>query len=170
MDIAHTARLRLRTITLDDADVAFHLALLNDPAFIANIGDRKVRTMDDSRRYLQDGAVAMQAQRGHSMYLVELKDGTPIGMCGLIKRDTLDEVDIGYAYLPAFRGQGYAWEAAQAVVAHARALGLRRLAGITSPDNTASIQLLQKLGLRFERVVYLREDDPGTNFYLAELA
>lgn len=168
MEIAHTSRLRIRTITLDDEDVAFHLALMNDPAFIKNIGDRGVRTMDESRRYLQEGPVAMQEQRGHSMYVVELLDGTRIGMCGLIKRDTLEHVDIGYAYLPAYRGQGYAWEAAQAVVAHARALGITRLAGITSPGNEASIQLLLKLGMTFQHQTSFK---PGelTNVYLADL-
>lgn len=169
MEITQTSRLRIRTITLDDADVAFHLALLNDPAFIENIGDRGVRTMEESRRYLLEGPVTMQEQRGHSMYVVELKDGTRIGMCGLIKRDTLEHVDIGYAYLPAYRGQGYAYEAAKAVVEHARALGIPRLAGITSPGNEASIQLLLKLGLAFQGITYLKPDDPGTNLYLAEL-
>jgi RimJ/RimL family protein N-acetyltransferase len=171
MKIAETERLRLRTISLDDADVAFHLALLNDPAFIKNIGDRGVRTLEDSRRYIAEGPVAMQERCGHSMYVVELKDsGTPVGMCGLIKRETLVDVDIGYAFLPAFRGRGYAYEAARATVEHARALGITRLAGITSPANTASNQLLAKLGLRFKCLMHLTPEDPGTNLYIAELA
>jgi RimJ/RimL family protein N-acetyltransferase len=171
MKIAETERLRLRTISLDDADVAFHLALLNDPAFIQNIGDRGVRTLEDSRRYIAEGPVAMQERCGHSMYVVELKDsGTPVGMCGLIKRETLVDVDIGYAFLPAFRGRGYAYEAARATVEHARALGITRLAGITSPANTASNQLLAKLGLRFKCLMHLTPEDPGTNLYIAELA
>jgi RimJ/RimL family protein N-acetyltransferase len=171
MDIAETERLRLRTITLDDADVAFHLALLNDPAFIQNIGDRGVRTMEESRRYIADGPVAMQEGLGHSMYVVELKDScTPIGMCGLIKRVTLEDVDIGYAFLPDYRSKGYAFEAARATVEHARALGIPRLAGITSPANTASNELLRKLGLRFKCVVHLTPEDPGTNLYMAELS
>ncbi|GAB3404087.1 GNAT family N-acetyltransferase [Massilia agilis] len=171
MIIAETERLRLRTITLDEADVAFHLALLNDPAFIEHIGDRGVRTMEESRHYITDGPVAMHERHGHSMYMVELKDsGTRIGMCGLIKRDFLEDVDIGYAFMPEYRGRGYALEAARATVEHARALGIRRLAGITSPTNTASIELLQKLGLRFQRVMYKSPEDTGTNLYLAELA
>lgn len=171
MIIAETERLRLRTITLDEADVAFHLALLNDPAFIEHIGDRGVRTMEESRHYITDGPVAMHERHGHSMYMVELKDnGTRIGMCGLIKRDFLEDVDIGYAFMPEYRGRGYALEAARATVEHARALGIRRLAGITSPTNMASIELLQKLGLRFQRVMYKSPEDTGTNLYLAELA
>jgi RimJ/RimL family protein N-acetyltransferase len=170
MDIVETERLRLRTITPDDADVAFHLALLNDPAFIEHIGDRGVRTMDESRRYIVEGPVAMHEKLGHSMYVVELKDSrTPIGMCGLIKRDFLEYVDIGYAFLPSFRGCGYAIEAARATVAHARALGITRLAGITTPTNTASIQLLEKLGLRFQGLIHKTPEDPGTNFYIGDL-
>jgi RimJ/RimL family protein N-acetyltransferase len=170
MDIAETERLRLRTITLDDADVEFHLALLNDPAFIEHIGDRGVRTMEESRRYIAEGPMAMQEQRGHSMYVVELKgSATRIGMCGLIKRETLVEVDIGYAFLPAYRGKGYAYEAARATVGHARALGITRLAGITSPANAASNAMLCKLGLRFKGLAYFGPDDTGTNLYIGEL-
>jgi RimJ/RimL family protein N-acetyltransferase len=170
MDIVETGRLRLRTITPDEADVAFHLALLNDPAFITNIGDRGVRTLEESRRYILDGPVAMQARYGHSMYVVELKESrVPIGMCGLIKRETLVHVDIGYAFLPEYRGQGYAYEAARATVEHARALGISRLAGITSPANVASNELLKKLGLRFRGVMFLTPEDPGTNYYMAEI-
>jgi RimJ/RimL family protein N-acetyltransferase len=170
MDIAETARLRIRTITLDDGDVEFHLALLNDPAFIEHIGDRGVRTVDESRRYISEGPVAMQLRYGHSMYVVELKDSaTPIGMCGLIKRETLVDVDIGYAFMPAYRGQGYAYEAARATVDHARKLGITRLAGITSPANAASNALLCKLGLRFKCLTRLTDEDPGTNLYIGEL-
>jgi RimJ/RimL family protein N-acetyltransferase len=112
----------------------------------------------------------MQEARGHSLYVVELKEsGAPIGMCGLIKRDTLDEIDLGYAYLPAWRGQGYAWEAARAVLDHAPSLGIRRLLAITSPDNLASNGLLRKLGMRFEQFIHLVPDDAGTNLYSIEL-
>jgi RimJ/RimL family protein N-acetyltransferase len=170
MDIVETERLRLRTLTVEDADVAFHLALLNDPAFITNIGDRNVRTMEDSRRTILDGPLTMQERYGHSMYMVELKEsGVPIGMCGLIKRDTLVHVDIGYAFMPEYRGQGYAYEAARATVDHARALGITHLAGITSPANVASNELLKKLGLRFKGVMFLTPEDPGTNYYVAEI-
>lgn len=169
MLIAETERLRIRTITLDDADAAFHLALQNDPDFHRNIGDRGLRTLEDSRRYIAEGAVAMQEKYGHSMYVVELKEGgTPVGMCGLIKRDTLEYVDIGYALLPQYRRCGYTYEAGRAVVDHARSIGITRLAGITSPDNTASNQLLQKLGLRF---VCVRQVLPGedSNLYIVDL-
>jgi RimJ/RimL family protein N-acetyltransferase len=149
--------------------------LVNDPAFIEHIGDKGIRSLEEARAALLSGPVAMQEERGHSLYMVELKDDkapdghVPIGMCGLIKRDTLDGIDIGYAYLPAWRGQGYAHEAAQAVLAHAPALGIARLLAIVSPANEASNGLLRKLGMRFERFTHLVPDGPGTNVYSIEL-
>lgn len=172
MNILATARLSLRTVTPDDAP--FYLALLNDPDFIANIGDRAVRTLAAARDAIAAGPVQMQASLGHSLYLVQLRGAagaaTPIGMCGLIKRDILDDVDIGYAFMPAYRGQGYAFEAASACVAHARSLGLARLLAITSPDNVASNRLLEKLGMRFEKLIYYRLDHSATRLYRMELA
>jgi RimJ/RimL family protein N-acetyltransferase len=107
--------------------------------------------------------MAMQAALGHSLCLVQLKaDGTPIGMCGLIKRDALPEVDLGYAFLPQFGGQGYATEAAAAVLEYARTLGIRRVLAITSPGNAASNAVLRKIGMRFQEVVHLTPEDPGT--------
>jgi RimJ/RimL family protein N-acetyltransferase len=165
-EIARTERLRLRVVTEDDALV--HLALVNDPIFIEFIGDRGQRTLDDARRALADGPVAMLARHGHAMYTVELHDGTPVGFCGLLKREALDYVDLGYAFLPAWRGQGYALEAAQATVRHAVALGISPLAAICNPDNAASIGLLRKLGFHFARNVEL-EVGRLLNLYLIDL-
>ncbi len=164
MKVLETERLVLRTIEAGDAP--FYLNLLNTREFVANIGDRGIRTLAAAREAIINGPVAMQAARGHSIYLVQLKSsGLAVGMSGLIKRDTLDDVDIGYAFLPAHFGHGYAIEAAHAVLAHARAIGLRRLVAITSPDNRASQAVLHKIGMRFEKVVHLHADDPGTCLY-----
>jgi RimJ/RimL family protein N-acetyltransferase len=169
MEIATTARLRLRTITLEDA--AFYLELVTDPAFIEHIGDRGIRSVEEARRALAAGPLAMQQARGHSIYLVELKDRRrPIGMSGLIKRDTLEDVDIGYAFLPEWRGRGYAFEAGAAVLAYAPTLGLTRVVAITSPANAASNGLLRKLGLRFCCFTHLAPDSPGANLYEIEFA
>ena len=174
MHILATARLNLRTV--EPGDAAFYLALLNDPAFVEQIGDRGLRTLDDAQQALLDGPIAMQEARGHSLYVVELRDSgvpdghVPIGMCGLIKRDSLDGVDIGYAFLPAWRGQGYAFEAGVAVLGFAPSLGLRRVLAITSPNNIASNYLLRKMGMRFERFTHLAPGDVGTNLYSIDLA
>ena len=168
MQIAETARLRVRTARLEDH--AFFYDLVNDPAFIEHIGDKGVRTLEDAVEALRTGPIAMQEARGHSLYVVELRhDATPIGMCGLIKRDTLDGIDIGYAYLPAWRGQGYACEAAQAVMAYAPTLGIRTLLAITSPANLASNGLLRKLGMRFVKFTHLVPGDAGSNLYSIDL-
>lgn len=168
MHIAETPRLILRTATEDDA--RFYLDLVNDPDFITHIADRNIHTVAAARKALVDGPLAMQQALGHSMYVVELKAGaTPIGMSGLIKRDSLPEADIGYAFLAAHRGHGYAHEAACAVLAHAHALGMARIMAITSLDNAASIRLLQKCGLRFQGVQTIAPYTGGSNVYLGEL-
>jgi RimJ/RimL family protein N-acetyltransferase len=166
--VCTTSRLRLRTA--HPSDSRFYHALLNDPLFIQHIGDRGVRSLDDAHQALLDGPIAMQRERGHSLYVVELQgSGAPIGMCGLIRREVLPDVDIGYAFLPAGRGQGYALEAARAVLGHAHTLGLARVLAITSPLNTASNSLLLKLGMRFERYVHLSPDGSGSNLYSVDL-
>lgn len=158
MIVIETARLRLRTFTPDDA--AFVHALVNDPDWLRFIGDRGVRTLDDARRYIENGPVAMMAREGFGLWVVERRaDGTPIGMCGLIRRDGLNDVDIGFAFLAPFRGQGFAKEAAEGTLRHAHdVLGMSRLIALTSPDNVRSIALLTALGFAFERT---RELKPG---------
>ena len=168
-EILRTERLRLRLA--DPGDAAFYLELVNDPAFIAHIGDRGLRTLDAAARAIEEGPVAMQGARGHSLYVVELLDGgVPVGLSGLVKRDALDDVDLGYAFLARHRARGYAFEAAQAVTSHARTLGIPRLAAITDPANAASIGLLLKLGMRFERLAVLTPGQPAVNVYLMEFA
>ncbi len=160
-----TKRLTLRPLTVDDA--SFYLRLVNEPSFVQNIGDKGVRDLEGARAALLAGPIAMQAELGYSLWLVSRKeDGVPIGMCGLIKRDTLPDTDIGYAYLPAYWGQGYAWEAASAAMAFGRdVIGLPRLLGIVSPGNTASSELLKKLGMHYvERL----DSDKETDLYRME--
>lgn len=146
-----TARLTLRPFVLDDAP--FVVELLNDPGWLRFIGDRKVRTDDDAREYLRNGAIAHAAQHGFALGAVQRSsDAVPIGMCGLIRREGLDDVDLGYAFLPAYRGQGYAREAAAAWLACGlQRFNLRRIVAITSVDNVASGKVLEAIGMRFER-------------------
>lgn len=148
-----TSRLRLRYLTLQDA--GFILGLMNEPEFVRNIGDRGIRTLEGARHYIQSGNVTGYHKSGLGLYLIELKqDGTPIGVCGLLKRSYLADVDVGFALREAFYGRGYAFEAAQAMMRRGReVLGLERIVAITSPDNHASIKLLRRLGLEFERTV-----------------
>ncbi|TFW16313.1 GNAT family N-acetyltransferase [Duganella callida] len=169
MKILDTERLTLRTISADDA--AFYYELVNDPTWLEHIGDKGIRSIEGARTAILEGPCAMQQKLGHSLYVMERKsDGAPLGLCGLIKRDTLPAVDIGYAIRPAYFGQGYTYEAAAAVVAYARdTLGLPRLMGITNPANLNSINLLAKLGLRFVEHKIMPPDGRPTNIYSMEL-
>jgi RimJ/RimL family protein N-acetyltransferase len=165
MNVLETERLTLRRLTVEDA--AFMLDLLNQPSFLRFIGDRGVRTLDDARAYILKGPVEMYERHGFGIYLTALKkEGTPVGTCGLIKRDFLEDVDIGFAFLPGFWGQGYAYEAASAVLAYGRnEIGLQRIVAITAQDNRSSIRLLEKIGLRFERLIRLNGEGPEINLF-----
>ena len=155
MTVLETERLSLRELTVDDAE--FILTLLNEPSFLRYIGDKKVRNLDDARQYILNGPVASHERHGFGLNCVELRESrTPIGMCGLLKRDELPDPDIGFALLPYFWNKGFAFEAAEAVLKDARErLKIQRILAITSLDNEASINLLQRLGFRFEEVVQL---------------
>lgn len=155
--VAETERLIIRRLTLGDAE--FILDLLNQPSFLRFIGDKGVRSIEDAERYLRDGPLRSYDRFGFGLYLVAPKDGgAAMGICGLVKRDTLDDVDVGFAFLPPCWSQGYAFEAATAVLGHARReIGLTRIVAIVSPENDSSIRLLERLGLHFERMIRLTE-------------
>ena len=163
-----TGRLTLRRIGLDDD--GFALALLNEPSFLLHIGDKGVRTREDARRYIADGPLASYERFGFGLWLVQRKDGgEAIGICGLLKREWLEDVDLGFALRPEFWGRGYAFEAASAVLACAREpLGLHRIVAVTSLDNAPSIQLLAKLGFRFERIARFTEGGPELRLFALE--
>jgi RimJ/RimL family protein N-acetyltransferase len=159
-----TDRLLLRELAV--ADAPFILELLNDPDWRRFIGDRGVRTLGEAGAYILEGPMAMYRRLGFGLWHVGLKDRTPIGICGLIKRETLDHVDIGFAFLPAFRGQGYGFEAAAATLDYGRdVLRLERIVATTTLDNDASGRLLEKLGLRFERLIDPVGDRPALKLY-----
>ena len=158
--VLETGRLVLRRLTVEDAP--FLLRLLNEPSWLRFIGDRGVRTLDDARRYVLEGPIDMYGRLGFGLYATTLQgnEAAPIGICGLVKRAGLDDVDIGFALLPEFWGKGYAYEAASAVMAYAKeVVGLRRVVAITSLDNESSARLLEKIGLRFERLIRLNGED-----------
>ncbi|MGR5231558.1 GNAT family N-acetyltransferase [Vibrio rotiferianus] len=147
-----TARLTLRLVSVEDAP--FILDLYNQPDFYRFVGDKQIRTLEESKRYILDNMLRMQELKGVSLLVVETtQTGKPIGICGLVKRDTLTAFDIGYGYLPNAYGKGYALEAATAVLEFARHdMKIENLVAITNNDNTRSISLLEKLGFQFERV------------------
>jgi ribosomal-protein-alanine N-acetyltransferase len=157
--VIETGRLRLRPLA--HADAGFIRALLNEPSFLRYIGDKGVRDEDDARRYLDSGPLASYARHGYGLLAVERREGElPIGICGLVRRDTLPGPDLGFAFLPAFWSRGYAFESAAAVLEDARSSrGLERVLAITSLDNVPSIRLLGRLGFLDEGTIRLPEEE-----------
>lgn len=167
MKILETDRLILRWLTMSDAP--FILSLLNQPSFLRFIGDRGVRSLGDAEQYILQGPIKSYQQLGFGLYLTELRDGnTPIGICGLIKREMLHDVDIGFAFLPQFWSQGYAFEVASAVMIYGtNVLKLRRIVAIVSPDNDRSIRVLEKIGLKFENMMSWPQDGSQLKVYVS---
>lgn len=169
MTVIETERLLLRRLDRGDAD--FLLALMNEPAYLRNIGDRGVRTREDAERYIEDAVVASYERHGYGMYLVALRaSGRAVGIAGLVNRPALPGVDVGFAMAGPHRRAGYASEAAAAVLRHAVAdLGLNRVYGVVAPGNAASIRVLEKLGLHYERRISLTADDEPVLLYVLDL-
>ena len=165
MSSIETDRLILSEFSLDDAP--FILEMLNDPAWLQFIGDRGVKTLDDARDYIVNKLQKSFKELDFGMLIVKLKDGEiSIGTCGLLKRDYLEDLDLGFAFLPSSRGKGYAFEAASATINYGKEnLGLKRILAFTDADNFASIKLLGKLGLEFERLVDFPDDDAEIQLY-----
>ena len=163
--IVETKRLILREITVEDAE--FVLRLVNEPSFVANIGDKGLRDIDDVRRFILEDYWTNQERSGYGMFMVELKDGgEPIGLCGLLYRKFLDVTDIGFAFLSEYWNRGFAYEAAEAILNYGRfTLGVQKIVGLTAENNLNSINLLKKLGMDFEKIVKMSDDDSGTVLY-----
>jgi ribosomal-protein-alanine N-acetyltransferase len=169
LNVIETERLTLREVS--EADAGFVLELLNDADFKRNIADRGVRTLEDARAYISERFAESYRRHGFGLWLVETKEtGEAAGVCGLVKRDVLPGIDIGYAFLPAFRARGYAHESASAVLRYARdVLGLKRLYAIVNPDNAGSIRVLERLGMKFERMASLAAEEPEVKLFSTDL-
>ncbi len=165
-----TERLRLRRLDHGDAD--FIVELLNEPSFLRFIGDKGVRTREDALRYLDTGPLASYQKHGFGLYGVALREsGELLGICGLIRRDTLPDVDVGFAFVPRAWSQGYAMEAARATLREGwEAFDLKRIVAITSPDNVASIRLLERLGFRYEGLIRLTPEAPEVKLFGCEVS
>ncbi|MCB0649704.1 MAG: GNAT family N-acetyltransferase [Saprospiraceae bacterium] len=164
-----TERLFLRPTAEEDA--AFILELMNTPKWLENIGDRNVRSIEDAKAYIQNRITPQLERLGFSNYTVIRKsDGAKLGSCGLYDREGLEGVDIGFAFLPQYEGQGYALESAQKVkdtgINH---FGIRQISAITIPENMASRRLIEKLGLQFVEKIKLPDDDAELLLYRVEV-
>ena len=165
MKVLETERLVLRWLSTGDS--AFILELVNEPSWLKFIGDKRVATLEDAASYIRNGPLEMYARLGFGLYLVELKESAePIGICGLIKREALEDVDLGFAFLPRFWGKRYAFESASATLSFGRrVLGFSRIVAITSPDNVPSVKLLERLGFQFERTLQLVANGEALELY-----
>jgi len=169
MIILETDRLILREVTINDAKFIFEL--LNDPLWLRFIGDKHITDLDAARDYILNGPIKSYKTHGFGLFLTKLKnEGLSIGLCGLIKRDNLPHADVGFAFLPQFRGKGYATESASAVLNYGKTvLGLKQIVGITALDNDASIHVLEKLGLRFQKIVQIFDDGSESKLFVPDI-
>jgi len=165
VEVLRTERLILRHLTEDDAP--FILQLLNEPGFIDNIGDRGVRDLDGARRYITEGQGASYQKYGYGLWAAVLREGgETVGICGLVKRDGLEDADVGYAFLESAWGKGYAREAAAATLDHARdVIGLPRVVAITKPSNTGSKAVLEKIGMKAAGMIKVPGYDEESAYY-----
>lgn len=155
--ICKTDRLILREFSL--ADTSFIIQLLNSPGWLQYIGNRQIHDHDAAALYLKNGPLASYQQHGFGLYQVLLQNNLlPVGMCGLIKREQLDQPDLGFAFLPEYTGKGYAQESAESVIESARLMQLSTILAITLAENKPSVNLLQKLGFNFDRLFRFQED------------
>ncbi|HYK71724.1 MAG TPA: GNAT family N-acetyltransferase [Pseudoneobacillus sp.] len=169
MSLIQTERLLIRKVTIEDT--MFILRLLNEPSWIQYIGDKGVKTEEDAKKYIQSGPIQMYKDYGFGLYVVSLKEsGVPIGLCGLIKRISLQYVDIGFAFLPEFTGKGYAFEAAEAVVQYGKqAFSLHKIVAITTLDNVNSQKLLIKLGFHFDSLIKMPHETEELKLFTKNL-
>ena len=168
MSVIETERLILREFVLEDAPFIFEL--LNSPGWLKYIGPRGVTGLKEAGKYITVMMMPGYEKYGFGFYMMVRKnDGAEMGMCGLIKRDSLEDVDIGFAILPEYEGNGYTSEAAAATLVYARdTLNLKRIAGITVSYNKGSIKLMEKLEMKFEKMIRLPNDEEELMLYVRE--
>jgi RimJ/RimL family protein N-acetyltransferase len=164
--ILETERLTLREFELSDAK--FIVELVNSPNWLEFIGDRNIRTEAAAADYLESSPIKSYKELGFGLSMVQLKDGTPIGMCGILKRNFLDHPDIGFAFLPQFEEQGYAFEIATATMIHARKkLNIKTILAVTLPKNNRSIRLLEKMGFKFRRTIFVSSENEELMLFIS---
>jgi [ribosomal protein S5]-alanine N-acetyltransferase len=163
--ILKTKRLELVEFTVDDSD--FILRLLNTPGWLENIGSRGVNSVSDAEKYIINKLIPSYHNNGFGFWLMRLKStGEPVGMCGFAKRPGLDDPDVGFALLPEYEGQGYAFEAAKACMEYASTkMKIVVIKAITAKTNVRSQKLLEKIGLKFEKLITLPNDKEEIMLY-----
>jgi [ribosomal protein S5]-alanine N-acetyltransferase len=147
---------RLSLTLVQAADAAFMMELVNTPGWLEFIGDRNVHSLEDAATY-----ITRLINTPDLFYWVirNNENNVAIGVVSFLKRGYLDYFDIGFALLPQYKGNGYAFEAASSVLKLALSNPAYPVVlATTLPNNAASIQLLTKLGLQYEKVI-LQNDE-----------
>lgn len=164
--VLESTRLQLREAALSDAP--FFYSIMNSPGWLEGIGDRGIHDLACAKIHIRDNLIQNYRKLGIGMYVVCTKDEPelPIGLCGLIKRDGLEDIDIGFAFTQESAGHGYALEAAQSVMAHGKnTLKLEKIVAITSQTNWRSARLLESLGMSFQKNIQLKPDDESIRLF-----
>jgi [ribosomal protein S5]-alanine N-acetyltransferase len=153
------------------ADAEFICDLLNQPSFLRYVGDRHVRTPEDAATFIETRYRQSYREHGYGLYVVETRNTSqPMGICGFVRRETLPDADMGFAFLPQFEGQGYAYEAAAATLQFGRlALGLARVLAIAQLDNTRSHALLIRLGFHADGAVLMPGETEPVSLYVHDV-
>ena len=164
-----TERLIISEITINYA--SFYLELVNDPTHLQFIPDKKIYSIADAENHITTKIIKEYQNQGFGFYLVSLKsDKTPIGMCGLIDRDGLDTLDIGFSFLKKYRGKGFAFESSKAILEFAKnTLKVNEIAAITTLDNVKSANLLERLGFKFSKNIRIPNDPDELRLFLVNL-
>ncbi len=166
MTLITTDRLVLREFDLEDA--SFILELVNDQGWLENIGDKNVHSIEDAEQYLLSGPIRSYQENGYGLYMVELKlTNIAVGMCGLVKRDCFKSPDVGFAFVPEYRGLGFASEAGRSVLKYAKSqLSLNRVIGVTSMNNVGSMKALEKMGMQYDSLVSMPGYDEKSRLFV----
>ena len=151
---------RLKLLEFEKSDSQFILELLNEPAWIEFIGEKNVHTINDAESFIEHNLIPSYKKNGFGLYAVKLKDdNTPIGMCGLLNRPGLSDIDLGFASLSKYQRLGFAYESSIAILNYSKTvLKINKVVAITNSNNTASAKLLEKLGFRFDKLIDLSDD------------
>ena len=170
MQIAETKRLILSKITTNDA--AFILELMNSPGWLKYIGDRNIKTVEAATVHIENNQLKCYKTYGFGYYKIQIKAENlkTIGTCGLLKRDELEHVDVGFSLLPNYHGKGYGFEAVTEIMNLAKSeFNMKRICAITLPINKPSIHLLEKLGLSYQKTVKPFDNDEELLLFAKDL-
>jgi [ribosomal protein S5]-alanine N-acetyltransferase len=147
-------RLELKKLRISDAE--FILTLLNTASWIKFIGERDVKSKEDAIAYIKK----INSNPLTTYWVIKIKDGLKsIGLITLIQRAYLFHKDLGFALLPAYNGQNYAFESSQLLLQNLKSNSDDTIIqAVTLSNNDLSIKLLNRLGFKFENEIIFQKE------------